>query len=47
MAAGDLQVQVIGAVQFVLLSDAEPLPGAAVSVAFDHVVFTHNKPYQP
>jgi hypothetical protein len=34
-------------VQFVLLSDANPLPGAAVSTAFDHVIFTHNKPYQP
>lgn len=34
-------------ISFVLLSDAKPLPGAAVSTAFDHAIFTFNKPYQP
>lgn len=40
----------INAVQFVLLSNQNPLPatGAAlVRTAIDHVIFTHNKPYQP
>ncbi|MFM7023556.1 MAG: hypothetical protein ACKOXB_11330 [Flavobacteriales bacterium] len=35
------------AVTFVLLSDATPPESKAVSVAFDHVIFTTNKPYQP
>jgi hypothetical protein len=37
----------ITSVQLVLLSESKVLPGPAVNVAFDHIIFTHNKPYQP
>ncbi|MCS6824924.1 MAG: hypothetical protein NZ529_11580 [Cytophagaceae bacterium] len=37
----------ITGVQFVLLSDNQPPQSAAVSAAFDHVIFTLNGPYRP
>jgi hypothetical protein len=37
----------VTAVQFVLLSNSNVLPGNPVKIAFDRVIFTHNVPYQP
>lgn len=43
----DAKPNKLTSVAFVLLSDAVPVDSKAVSVAFDHPVFTYNKPYQP
>ena len=50
LAAGSAAMpnpQKVKGIQLLLLSDVPTLPGVDVKVGVDHIIFTHNAPYQP